>query len=348
MLARMSTDLLLLYALLFCSNPAVAQIVSPTALASQYSLTSSTSLPFPSATLSSDDTQSFLVSSWSLSNGKIEDGASELAFVADPFPSPSSSSASSAQTSALPVLQVTYPAGSYSHNTGGAQFYSRWNASGAPFASVLLSYEVAFDADWDWVKGGKLPGLRGGPDVNGYDGGDPANGTDCFSARLMWRTGGAGEVYAYFLEPNGLCADSDFTCNSDQFGTSIDRGAFSFVSGEWNRVTLLVRLNDPDNEANGQVSLYYNNVQALNEANLQYRSSAAVDIGGLYFSTFFGGDDSSWATPQTVHSYFRNFEMWGSTAPSNLTGETVSNAAFRFGTSTTYIWLGSVLASVGY
>ena len=43
--------------------------------------------------------------------------------------------------------------------------------------------------------------------------------------------------------------------------------------------------------------------------------------------TFFGGDDSSWATPQTVHTYFRNIQLWGSSSPSNLTGTVVSAAA---------------------
>ena len=40
---------------------------------------------------------------------------------------------------------------------GGAGFYSVWNST--RFESMILSYEVAFDKDFDWVKGGKLPGL---------------------------------------------------------------------------------------------------------------------------------------------------------------------------------------------
>lgn len=44
-----------------------------------------------------------------------------------------------------------------------------------------------------WNKGGKLPGLRGGPETHGCSGGDATNGTTCFSTRLMWRASGAGE-----------------------------------------------------------------------------------------------------------------------------------------------------------
>lgn len=113
--------------------PSVLAIIQGSVLASQYSLTTSTSLPFPKATLSSSDTQSSIVSDWSLSKGRIQDEADDLAFVLDPFTNSSSDPSS-------PVLQVTYPAGSYSHNTGGAQFENLWNTSDdSPFQSMILS-----------------------------------------------------------------------------------------------------------------------------------------------------------------------------------------------------------------
>ncbi|TFK54226.1 polysaccharide lyase family 14 protein [Heliocybe sulcata] len=294
-------------------------------------MSSSTSIPFPSATQSNSDTQSFILSDWGLSKGRIQNGASDLQFVSDPFPNDTTPGASSDPVASGPVLQVTYPSGSFSHDTGGAQLYSLWNTSdSSTLLSMMVSYEVAFDSGFDWVQGGKLPGLRGGPNPDGCSGGSNAtDGSDCFSTRLMWRKNGEGEIYAYMPTTNGLCKDSDIICNSD-FGTSIDRGAFSFASGQWNRITLLVQLNNPIDVANGFVALYYNDVHAISQQNLQLRSSNAVTAGGLYLSTFFGGSDSSWATPETTHTYFRNFRLWGSTSPSNLTGSKVS-AAVRLG-----------------
>src|ERR1700683_34065 len=75
----------------------------------------------------------------------------------------------------------------------------------------------------------------------------------------------------------------------------------------------------------------FNEVQAISQSNLQFRSANAVTAGGLYFSTFFGGDDESWAPPSTTHAYFRNFRLWGSSTPSNLTGSTVSAATSTHG-----------------
>ncbi|KAJ3989088.1 polysaccharide lyase family 14 protein [Lentinula detonsa] len=304
-------------AILLLSSSARATQASPAALASQYSLSTSTSLPYPTATLSSSNSQSLIISQWSLSKGRIQDQASDLAFVANPFPEDSSNSSN-------PVLQVTYPAGSYSHNTGGSQFENLWNTTdGSSFQSMLLSYEVAFDKNFDWVLGGKLPGLRGGTNATGCSGGDEPTGLDCFSTRLMWRPDGVGEVYAYIPTTSTFCQETDIICNSD-FGVSISRGSFTFVSGEWNRITLFVQLNDPVTTANGNLQLYFNDQQVISRQDLQFRRGSSVDINGFYFSTFFGGSDDTWATPTTTHTYYRNIQLWGGANPAN--GTTVNSA----------------------
>ncbi|KAI9459086.1 polysaccharide lyase family 14 protein [Russula earlei] len=322
MVARPSFFLLVLFAL-----RAFSQTSTPAAsVASQYSLSTSTTIPFPQATLGNSDAQSFITNNWGLSKGRIQNGAQNLVFVDDPFPNAPAPGSTSSSTSG-PVLQVQYPAGSFqSNNEGGAQMYAIWNSSGSAFESMLITYEVAFDAGFDWVKGGKLPGLRGGPDPNNCSGGNQANGKNCFSSRVMWRTNGAGEVYAYVPRDNNICNEDNVLCN-DEFGISLDRGSFAFSSGKWNRVTMLVRLNSPDQIANGQVILYFNDVWALSHNDIVYRSSDVITTGGLYFSTFFGGSDPSWAPQALTHTYFRNFQLFAGTSPSNLQGSPVTSDA---------------------
>lgn len=168
------------------------QTIDPTSLASQFVLTTSTSMPFPTATLSSSDAQNFVASSWSLSKGRVQNGGDNMAFVQDPFPNAPVPGTSS-NTSGQPVLQVTYPQSQFGSTTSGMQLYSLWNTSdGSQFNSMLVTYEVAFDSGFPWVQGGKLPGLRGG-DPDGCSGGNAADGTNCFSARLMWRKSAQGE-----------------------------------------------------------------------------------------------------------------------------------------------------------
>ena len=96
-------------------------------------------------------------------------------------------------TNASTMLQVFYPKDSINparRPQGGSQFYAApLNLQHA--LSVTFAYSVFFPSDFEWVKGGKLPGLYGGR--TGCSGGDAAD--DCFSTRLMWRKEGAGELY---------------------------------------------------------------------------------------------------------------------------------------------------------
>ena len=60
-----------------------------------------------------------------------------------------------------------------------------------------------FGAEFEFVKGGKLPGLYGGHSRWrwGWGGRCRCSGGaevgDCWSLRFMWRRDGQGEVYAY-------------------------------------------------------------------------------------------------------------------------------------------------------
>ncbi|KAG8883026.1 hypothetical protein FRB98_003349 [Tulasnella sp. 332] len=314
--------------LLLCVSLAAAASpnYSPSELAAAFNLTESLVPTFPSAPVGNGTSSAYITSSNWLVAQDI-DNPQNIQFVADPYPnsSPVQQNPEASPSNPSPtVLEVTYPAGSYSHGTGGTEFSNFFNesaSSGAPFQSMLLTYEVAFGPSFNFVKGGKLPGLRGGPSSTGCgSGGNQPDGQDCFSMRLMWRTLGTGEAYAYIPETNNLCSESNIICNSDGFGTSISRGIFSFTPTNWTRITMLVQLNDPG-YANGRLWLYYNDLQAIRQEDLYYRSSDAINsVQGLFFSTFFGGNDASWATPDQQNTYFRNIQLYAGTAPSNVTG----------------------------
>lgn len=187
-----SSFLMLLFTFAYASANPQASVEQ---LAADYGLVTSTSFPFPSATQSTQDTQKLLVQDWSLGKGSIQTNPNNLAFVADPFPT-KPVAIGTTKNLGKPVLQVTYPQGSYSSETGGAQFYSLWNATaGSRFQTMMVSYEVAFDNYFDWVKGGKLPGLRGSTKSNlgGCSSAKASATNDCFSIRLMWRNSGNAE-----------------------------------------------------------------------------------------------------------------------------------------------------------
>lgn len=197
------------------------------------------------------------------------------------------------------LLRTSYPAGSASRGTdgppGGMQAYMRLPN---PVDVLDLTYQVRFPAGFDFVKGGKLPGLFGGEVTSGQNIPDGTNG---FSTRYMWRAEGAGEVYAYLP-------------SSEQHGTSLGRGCWSFPPGTWTTIHQRVQLNTPD-EQDGRITVWQDDRLVLDRGGLEFRTTDELRIDGLFFSTFFGGDDSTWASPVDQTVEFAEFTLTEDSAP---------------------------------
>jgi hypothetical protein len=196
------------------------------------------------------------------------------------------------------VLRVRYPAGSASPTVtsktgaplGGAQFLASPVAPGDAFH---LTFHVRFAATFNWVKGGKLPGLFGGSAISGTA---IPNGTDGFSTRHMWRQGGMGEVFA--LLPTTAGAG----------GTSLGRGSWSFVQDRWYLVEQQAILNTPG-ASDGIIRVWVDGMPILEATGLEFRTVSSLKIEGIFFCTFFGGDDATWATPVDTTADFADFSL---------------------------------------
>ncbi|KAJ7765793.1 hypothetical protein B0H16DRAFT_402523 [Mycena metata] len=174
------------------------------------------------------------------------------------------------------VMQLLYPAGSSNpagQPQGGAEIYcTPIDITSAQM--VTLEYSVWFPYKFNWVKGGKLPGLYGGR--MGCSGGDAA--LNCFSTRLMWRQGGKGELYLYAKKDKqtaALCNDSQSECNAD-YGLSIGRGSFKFATGGWTTVSQTVRLNTPGKQDGGFL-LLVNGQPVIHREDIFYRDVPPPD-----------------------------------------------------------------------
>src|SRR6266550_5952323 len=202
------------------------------------------------------------------------------------------------QEGSTKVLEVTYSKGSIDPATttappGGAGFLY---PSPASFFSGCLAYDVGFEPGFEFAKGGKLPGLYGGDAPSG--GADTSRG---FSTRYMWRTAGAGEVYAYVPEKTGV------------YGESISPGAWTFTPGQWQRLEQEVIVNHIG-ASDGVLRVWVDGTLVASRSDILYRVADNVLVAGLMFSTFFGGHDPSWASPRTQAAFFRDFQFFGSAA----------------------------------
>lgn len=190
-------------------------------------------------------------------------------------------------------LRVKYPKGSYSSpSRGGFQFTGDLDIPATD--SLKLSYYVRFPKGFDPVKGGKLPGLYGGIPKSG---GKIPDGTDGWSTRYMWDEKGGAFVYAYL--PTSRNYGSKF---------SGDKEKWKLDYGQWNKMEQQITLNSPG-QSNGRIQAWLDGDKVLDASGVKFRTVDRLKIDGIFFSTFFGGGDGSYATPRDQYVDFANFSV---------------------------------------
>jgi hypothetical protein len=128
----------------------------------------------------------------------------------------------------------------------------------------------------------------------------------------MWRSNGAGTVYAY-IPPNKVrCTDPNIVCNAD-YGQDLGRGTWTFTAGKWHTLYQEVTINSNPQAADGSVKIWIDNTNynaptySYNRATIVSKSNVLVTH--ILFSTFFGGSDLSWASPKTQTTRFTDFVL---------------------------------------
>ncbi len=177
--------------------------------------------------------------------------------------------------------------------------------SGFSFGARLLpqnfrsiTYEVKFPEDFDFVKGGKLPGLCGEPVASG---GNRADGKNGFSARVMWRTDGRAVSYIYHLDQVDRYGD-DFQWHDS------DKNPLIFKRGIWHKIKMNVQVNDLM-KRNGLIQVFYNDRLVFEKKDFVFRTVNSISVDRLCFNTFFGGDDQSWSPKKEEKLFIRNLSI---------------------------------------
>ena len=167
---------------------------------------------------------------------------------------------------------------------------------------ATLVYDVKFDRDFQFVKGGKLHGL--GPEKPITGGRDMK--PDGWSARAMFDADGL-KSYVYCQNKEG------------KYGKGPERRIkYKFQKGRYYSVCIYVKLNQPASKANGVVRIYVNGKGVAEHRAIRFRSVEGENtrISRLLFSTFHGGHDPSWAPKDgsgkyvNVHAYFDNLAVY--------------------------------------
>ncbi|KAF7348203.1 Polysaccharide lyase family 14 protein [Mycena sanguinolenta] len=200
------------------------------------------------------------------------------------------------------------PGGFGFYLSGPPNFSSRLE-SGATHA--ILSYRMMLQSDWEWVKGGKFPGIFGGEGDLSYSctGGRQDERCKCFNIRPMWRSKGLGELYTYIplTETNRekLIAVPPLSKENSDYGFSVGRNAFKFdiAVGKWIALAFRVKLNSIGSN-DGELELWVDGKSVIKIDGLTLRCSEQSRIKGAHFQTFFGGHQDDWASPKDQRAWF--------------------------------------------
>ena len=199
-------------------------------------------------------------------------------------------------------LRASYPKGSYDPAAvrtagaplGGAQFRTPFSGMKLAAASEAgVRYQLLLQDNFDFVRGGKLPGLYGGA---ANTGGRVPTGSDGFSVRFVWQAQGLGALSAYLP-------------SSGKWGSVFGLGHWRFTPGRVTNLALYVKLNVPGS-ANGVIAAWADDVLVVYAPDVVFRHVAELVVDGFLFSTFFGGSTPDWATPVDTASQYGPMEIF--------------------------------------
>lgn len=216
----------------------------------------------------------------------------------------------------IKVYRVDHPKGScstYCGIPGGAGFDVR------PFENFsgnvsTFEFSVFFHSTFNFVKGGKLPGIIGATANGPWKGCSGCNTeldvrTKCFSARFMWGPDRNGYPYLYLplnVEHElDLCRNLSW-CKGD-CGWSYKQTKY-FERNKWTKIKQRLVLNTPGKN-DGRFEVWVDGVKMIDYTKMNYRTRDDIGIVGFTVHPFFGGSGYEWATPEDTFTLYKDFQF---------------------------------------
>jgi len=214
-------------------------------------------------------------------------------------------------------IKITFPEGGYASRNG----VNLKGYASPPFPSkdITLEYRVYVPDDFDFVKGGKLPGVIWADGAGGRSWGKGG------SARLMWRRGGMIVGYLYLsttvgkydgtpnnpmMKAQGKGFDS-IAHHTNGAGLDIwrhEKDPLSLRRGEWNNIKIRVKLNSK-NKNDGVLSIRVNDKKKRFEGIAYVKDPDEIPLSGVQMASWFGGGSSSYAPKRDQHLIFKKFKL---------------------------------------
>lgn len=196
-------------------------------------------------------------------------------------------------------LQLTFPAGISSCK--GRKHCINWPVDlGVKLNQLYYGYRFKMADDFEFIKGGKLPGIAGG---KGNAGGQVPTGRDGWSVRMMWDGKGRLVQYVYHPDQKGQYGDVLYF----NVPGPIERGV-------WHTVQTLVQLNTPGKH-DGRIVTWLDGEKVLTKEKMRFRDVKRLKISRFQFALFFGGHGPDWAPHKDEHIFIDDVRFSEKTPP---------------------------------
>jgi hypothetical protein len=203
---------------------------------------------------------------------------------------------------------------------GSARITRKWAIT--PATEYYLSFKVWAESPFDWVKDGKLGGgLTGGT--------APTGGTTSpsgFTCRLSWHAPASGSslnrysMYLYWPDQPQTYG-SAYYLNDPTDSQNFWRWP---ALNQWVQFALRVKMNTQVGgvwQYNGEIQCWADGVSRRNVGGLRFRNpsmASEFSVDSFYFSSFFGGNNDTFAPPTTQFLRFDDIKV--STSSSQVDG----------------------------
>ncbi len=164
----------------------------------------------------------------------------------------------------------------------------------------VLKYRVKFPNNFEWSKGGKLPGLGGGKTYTGCSGNAANAGGDGWTSRIMFRKENSTnpwlQPYVYYKGMPNRC------------GNSFNKKIF-IQRNTWYNVRMEVKMNSGNNN-NGLLDIKINGQTLYRNSNFRWVSkNSGREVDKLMNGIFRGGNDSRWHSSKDDFILFDTMQL---------------------------------------
>lgn len=164
---------------------------------------------------------------------------------------------------------------------------------------ITLEYNVKFEKGFEWVLGGKLPGITSNnKKAVGCIQPHPVDG---WSYRIMWRNDARVELYIY---------DQSRVGGGIRCGLTKGPRNGILTTDKWFNFKMYMRMNSDASKSDGLAKLYIDDKLTIQRSDIKFKGVNSANISNIMFTTFYGGHSPTWSPSKTTYAQIKGARIY--------------------------------------